>query len=406
MSNEINIKDDIDILTLLGIFYRNKLLITLITLSSMIIIVLISIISIKIPPQKSFLPNLYSPKSIIMLNSSGSDNTLSSLISGSGMGALSSLSGIGGNLNNSSDSDLAIKIASTNSFIYKLDESFNLSKIYKTYESAYPKTSLKSIISEKLLIELDDKSGMLEISYTDINKELATDIVNKVTELLEEEFKKIDKIRNSNQYEVVEEKKAIVEREMDRLQNEIIRFQYKHNILDVGIVSEEIVKLISGLQKQLLEKDVAIESYGKVANIKDPAYIKLVSEKEAILNAIKKLEKGEVGDYPPIKELPTLALELEELKRKLEVQIIGYKALIQQSETLKLTAEGTGPTFQVLEHAEIPEIKSGPSRGRLCMIISFAAFFISLTIAIVKEAISNLLKNPSKLAKLKGKKNE
>lgn len=401
MQNKLKKKGEIDLLDLISILLKNKLWIISITLLFMITIVTISIISLKLPPQKSFLPNEYSPKSLVMINSSGSNNSFDSLLSSSVMGSFASLAGISGS-SSTSDSDLAIKLATTNSFINKLDQHFKLNEIYDVNKTEFPLTTLRTIVKKKLSIKMTETSGILEITYVDIDKKLATNIVNKVTELLENEFAIIDVIRNRNQYSVVEDKKAVVEAEMKRLQDEIINFQIKHNILDVRIVSEEIVKLISELQSDLLKKEVAIESYGKISNIKDPAYLTLVNQRDAILNAIGKLENGEVGDYPPIKDIPNLAVELETLKRKLDVQVISYKALIQQSETLKLTAEGTGPTFQVLETAEIPEMKSGPSRGKMCMIVSIIGFFFSIFFVFSKQLFIYIKNNPEIISRLKG----
>lgn len=393
---------EFDFLDIVRVLINNIKIITIITITTFIIAIAISIASIIIPPKKSFMPNTYSAKSTIMLNSTNGNSSLESIISSSGVGALAGLAGISGGSEGTTDADLAIKLATTNSFIDKLNKTFNLDSVYEIDESHYPLTTLRNKVKKNLSLKLDDSSGMLEIIYTDIDKTLATDIVNKATEFLEEEFTQIDKIRNKSQHLVVDEKIAVVELEMKNLQHEIIKFQLKHNILDVSVVSAEIVKLVSKLQSQLLEKEVEIESYGKVANIKDPVYIKKLNERDAILNAIKKLEDGEVGDYPPIKELPTLAFELEELKKKLEIQTIGYRALIQQSETLKLTAEGTGPTFQVLERAEVPEMKSGPSRGRFSILLTFVGFFFSIIFAFIKEAYFNIKNNPQKMAKLKG----
>lgn len=402
MPEEIK-ENEINILDLVSVLLKNIKWITLITIIGMILIVIISVTSLLLPPQKSFLPNEYTPKSTVLINSSSGTNDLSSVLASSGLGSLAGLAGISSGSSGISDSALAIRLVTTDSFIQKLNTKFSLDDIYETKELDHPKTELKKLINGKLKIALAEPSGMLEISYTDINKVLATDIVNTVTDLLEIEFAEIDKIRNRDQFSVVEDKKAIVEREMKRLQDEIIRFQLNHNILNVNVVSQEIVKLVSELQSQLLSKEVEIESYGKFANERDPNYIKLLNEKEAILKAISKLENGEVGDYPPIRDIPKLALELEELKRQHDVQLIGYKALIQQSETLKLTAEGTGSTFQVLEYAEVPEIKSGPSRGKLCIMVAFASFFLSIFFVFVKEAIINIKNDPDKMARLRGK---
>lgn len=402
---EVIKEDEIDLLDLVSVLVKNIKMIIGISLVFMFGVLIYAIISLILPSEKSYMPNVYSPKSIIMLISSSSSGGLDSMLSSSGLGSLAGLAGISGGSDGVSDSDLAIKLVTTKSFIETISTEFDLDEVYKTYKSKFPKTTLRKIISENLKVsEDDDDTGMLEISYTDIDKVLATNIVNRVTGLLEEEFVKIDKIRNINQFSVISDKMLIVESDLNRLQEEIISFQIKNNIMDVSVVSEALVEQVTEFQSELLKKEVEIESYGKVSNIRDPAYVKLVNEKEAILNALRKLENGEVGDFPPVKDLPRLALELNKLKREADVKLTAYKALVTQSETLKLTATGTGSTFQVLEYAEIPEMKSGPSRGKLVIIVTFAGFFFSIFFVFLKETWLNIKNDPEKMKRLRGEK--
>lgn len=395
--NEKN-NNDIDILNILSILFKNLILITIITSIFMISVVLYSFISIKLPPKTSFMPNVFSPKSIVILNDANSNNGLSSILGGAG--ALASLAGISSSGPN--DGALAIRIVSTNNFIEKLDKEFNLSIIYNTKDSLHPKTTLRNLIKSKLKLNIDSESGLLEITYTDIDKNLATDIVNKATYLLEEEFLKIDKIRNRSQFALAEENKEKVEKSIEELSLKLINFQKKHNLVDVEVVFKELTEQMSSMQTSLLEKEIDIQSYGMVTNIKDPGLKRLVNEKAAIQTAITKLENGEVGSYPPVKELPSLSLELERLKNEIDVQKAVYKTIIQQYESLKLTAGGTGPTFQVLENAEVPEVKSGPSRGKLCMVVTIVGFFVSIFIVFTKESIISIKNDPAKMKRLKG----
>ena len=38
------------------------------------------------------------------------------------------------------------------------------------------------------------------------------------------------------------------------------------------------------------------------------------------------------------------------------------------------------PVFQIIERPEVPDMKSKPSLGKLCIVVTFAAFFISVFI--------------------------
>lgn len=403
MSNDEIIYDDqIDFFKLIGNLYNNKFKIIIITLIFMIFILTYSIISLILPSEISYLPNVYSSSSTVILNNAQGGSALDSMLASSGMSNIAGFAGISGGAGTISDAQLAIKLVTTYSFIEKINSEFNLDEVYETIDSDFPETNLKKAILERLSISENEDTGLLTISYTDIDKYLATDIVNKVTDLLEDEFDKIDIIRNRNQLSVVEDKKQKVEIELDRLQNEILTFQKRYNLVDVNVVFSELMKQIAELQSQLLMKNVSIDSYSQISSIKDPGYLKLIAERDALLRAVKLVENGESGDYPPINKLPELSLELEYLKRELDVQATVYKSLITQIESLKLTADGTGPTFQVLEMARVPEMKSGPSRGKICIIVTIAGFFFSILSVFIKEAWLNIKNDPDKIIKLKG----
>lgn len=402
MSSVENEQKEISVLNVINILMKNFKLIFIITLVSMVTILTLAIVGKMMPPEKSFMPDKYSPTSIVMLNSSSSSGGLDSLLGNSGMGALAGLAGLSGG-EGTSDIDLAKKLATTDTFIQKLNNTFNLDEKYETITSEYPKTALKNIIKTNLQLKVDELSGLLEISYTDIDKYLATDIVNEATSLLEEEFTKIDIVRNKSQLSLAEDNKQKLESEMEWIARETIKFQKKHNLIDVDIVFEQLMRQMSTLQTSLLNKEIEIENYKMISSIKDPGYKRLINERLALENAISKLESGKAGNFPPVAKLPELALELQELKADMAVKQAVYKTIVQQYEALKLTSGGTGPTFQVIEKAMVPEIKSEPSRGKICIIGSVAGFFLSLLVLFFKELWADIKSDPEKLKKLKGK---
>ena len=97
-------------------------------------------------------------------------------------------------------------------------------------------------------------------------------------------------------------------------------------------------------------------------------------------------------------------LEQYKIEMELEAQKTVYAQLKSQLEMLEIQMQTDTPTFQVLEYPSIPDRKSGPSRGKLCIIVSFAAFFISVFLAFLINAIENIKKDPVAMAKLKGEK--
>jgi uncharacterized protein involved in exopolysaccharide biosynthesis len=102
--------------------------------------------------------------------------------------------------------------------------------------------------------------------------------------------------------------------------------------------------------------------------------------------------------------IPEITLEINRIDLELGAQRQLYTQLKVQYELLKVTMASEKPVFQILELAEIPDQKSGPGRGMLCIIVTFAAGFFSVFLAFVLNAISNIKKDPVAMAKLRGDK--
>ncbi|GHV66494.1 hypothetical protein AGMMS49928_01300 [Spirochaetia bacterium] len=102
--------------------------------------------------------------------------------------------------------------------------------------------------------------------------------------------------------------------------------------------------------------------------------------------------------------IPSISIELSRIQLELGAQRQVYTQLKVQYELLKVTMASEKPVFQILEMAEVPDKKSGPGRGLLCIIVTFAAGFFTVFLAFVLNAVANIRKDPEAMAKLKGPK--
>ena len=94
-------------------------------------------------------------------------------------------------------------------------------------------------------------------------------------------------------------------------------------------------------------------------------------------------------------------METTRIEMEINAQTEVYKQMKTQYELLKVEMQSETPILQVLEHAAVPDQKSGPSRGTLCIIITFAAAFISVFLAFLLNALKNIRNDPEAMAKLR-----
>jgi uncharacterized protein involved in exopolysaccharide biosynthesis len=100
--------------------------------------------------------------------------------------------------------------------------------------------------------------------------------------------------------------------------------------------------------------------------------------------------------------LPAITRDINRITLELTAKRQVYTQLRVQYELIKVKMSSENPVFQILELAEAPDMKSGPSRGMLCVIVTFAAGFFSIFLAFVQNAIANIKKDPEAIAKLRG----
>ncbi|MDR2738349.1 MAG: lipopolysaccharide biosynthesis protein [Treponema sp.] len=102
-------------------------------------------------------------------------------------------------------------------------------------------------------------------------------------------------------------------------------------------------------------------------------------------------------------DIPSISLAMNRMALELGAQKQVYTQLKVQYELLKVTMASESPVFQILEMAEVPDRKSGPSRGLICIVAVLAAGFLAVFLAFVLNAAEHIRQDPEAMAKLKGK---
>lgn len=392
-------EDEIDLLELLGVLLRYKWKIFFVTLAAAMGVLIFSIISLVLPPEKSYLPNLYSSTTKLLINDDSSGSMLPSNLSG-----LASMAGIsvGGS---SSYGNLAVDLAGSNPIIDILVNEFDIIVRYDIKK--YPQYSSRAELRERLSVNLDEDTQILSISYLDWDPVFSQGIVNRIVDLLDDRFASIGVNRNLNQKTLLEENLARVNNEIISLEAEVKVFQEEYGVLNLEQLATIQISSLAELKSQLILKELEIKTYTQFSRVDDPVVNRMKSERNNLETFIRQIEQGEdQNGYsqtgPSMKELPTLALEFSHLQRELLVQAEIYKILTQEYEMVKLKVEGEGPIFQVLELGGVADKKSKPGRGMISIAVTMAAFFMAIILVFIHNAWVNIKNDPERMSKLKG----
>ena len=126
-----------------------------------------------------------------------------------------------------------------------------------------------------------------------------------------------------------------------------------------------------------------------------------LEEIEQLEEETRRLEHSVAFSTAPA-NIPAITTYVNRISMELAAKRQVYTQLKVQSEMLRVNMASENPVFQILEIAEVPDLKSGPGRGMLCIIVTFAAGFFAVFMAFALNAISNIKKDPEAMAKLRG----
>ena len=399
-TNPVTEEDEISLIDLLAVLLKHKKFIIITTLAGALGVLGFSIGSLLLPNNKSYYPNYYTPKAIVKVNEdkSGGINL------GSDTGGLTALLGMSVK-SGATAFGAAKKYAFSDSFTDTVIKKLDLIQAYNLTGAKTPLVSARTIFRAGLSINEDSASGTMEIGYKSINGKLAADIVNTVVTLLDNTFKGMSTDENVIQKRLLEKELASTEAKVNDLENKLKVFNEKYGIYDIESYAKEKASTLGSLRSQYLKKVMEIESYKAYSSIEDPGLRKLKIERDSLKANIEKLEKGyTVGGIivPSEKELPELVSNYKKISLEYQLQGKLYTSLAQQYELIKLKTSSIPPKFIVYEKAEPPLVKSGPSRGKLCVIVTMAVFFLSIFGAFILEFIGKIKQDPVEMAKLKG----
>jgi uncharacterized protein involved in exopolysaccharide biosynthesis len=99
-------------------------------------------------------------------------------------------------------------------------------------------------------------------------------------------------------------------------------------------------------------------------------------------------DKGEL--YPPLRQLPRLAVPYADLYRRVRVQEAVFELLTQQYEVASIEEAKDTPVIKVIDPPGVPERKSFPPRLLLALLFTFLSFAGTSALILIREHWSSV----------------
>jgi len=395
-------RDEVDLVTIFGILFRYRWLIIGVTAGVAVGTVIFLVISLLLPPDHSPLPNRYEPEALVLIHDEDTGGGIGAALAQTGFAGLAGLQTPTG----TGYGELAVRLLRGNTIVDVIVDEFDIVRRYKI--SRFLKDNARKEVRERSSVKFEQNTRTVSIMYEDIDPQFATNVVNRMVELLDQRFSTIGGSRESRKRDMLQEKLADIEREIVRLEEEIQAFQRRYGAIDAQSYAQEHITILAEMRARLISKQIEVETYAKFARMEDPVASRLRAERDQLQQAVDDMERrffGGAGDSDTTLqggEIPELAVQFGRLERELRVQGKIYEVLTQQYEVARLAAEGEEPIFQVLEMADVPVLKSGPSRSVIAIVATFAAFFLSVMLAFIISSVKKICTDPNVMRRFRG----
>jgi len=402
-------EDEVDLITIFGILYRHKLIVIGVTLAVAVGTVIFSIISLVLPPDISPLPNRYEAEALVLIDEEGGGGGIADAIAQTGLSMLPGLSipsdgGYG---------ELAVRLLAGNTIVDTIVDEFDIVARYKI--KRFVKDNARKEVREYSTVKYESETRTVSIAYEDREPQFAAGVVNRMVELLDLRFSAVGVNREARKRDMLQEKLVDIEKDIIDLEEEIQAFQRRYDTIDPQTYAREHITILAEMRARLIAKEIEANTYAQLTRIDDPVAARMRAEREQLEQTIADMERLYFGGTESGSrnsnntenefseaDIPELAVRFGRMERELRVQSKIYEVLRQQYEVARLSAEGEELIFQVLEVADVPVLKSGPSRSVIVIVATFGAFFFSVVVTFIINAVSNIRNNPHAMIRFRG----
>ena len=398
----------ISLLDIISILFRRKWLILVVTGAITVVVVAVAYLGKVLPVGHplNFLPDVFTPEvDVLLQDGSSSSGTLNSLLNQSGLGSFAGL--LGSSASRSTSAELAQYILSSDVLRDDVAKHFDFVSRYSIKNN--PKTAGRRRVASALEFEYKAGPGVLSIRYTDTDRVFATEVVNWTVQYLEDQFRVLSDDRASEKMEDLSKRLSTAEEEVRAAREALIAFAERYGIVSIEAQAIQSEESLSELKTQRTNLQLEMNNVLRGGRgTEDPQVRALQGDIDEMDRLISEAERGWSSYMPssiPAKEWPRVFSQYLDLQNEVTFRKGVYTLLLQSFETARQETLDQTSIFHVFRLADVPEVKSRPSRAKVCMIGAVAAFLLAVLMAFVVEYVDRARRDPEesrKLAEIRG----
>jgi len=332
---------------------------------------------------------------------SGSDTAMFAALAGRALGA-DGLGSLAASLLGTHNSGaLFVDLLRSGSVTGHIIDRFHL---MSEYHKRYRVDAAKRLLRRTAIVQ-DKKSGILTITVTDNDPVKARDMAQAY---LDELNILVNRTSNSSAHQervFIERRLQAVKNDLDRAQQAMSDFSSTHATIDIREQTRATVEAAARLEAQLVMTQGELKSLQQIygdQNVRVRAAEARMSNLRLEINKLGGTSADLAADagpasggnsgsldpdstYPPLRQLPRLAVPYANLYRNVRVQENVFDLLTQQYEVARIQEAKDIPVVSVIDAPGIPEKKSFPHRTILTLIVTLVVVLATSTGLVARQ---------------------
>ncbi|WP_187143410.1 GumC family protein [Terriglobus albidus] len=332
------------------------------------------------------------------------DHTANNLLVGQ-LGALGGLGGATSAFGLKNPADMYVGILGSREIADHIVSRFHLMDVYRKKMRLDARKMLRSNSDFEAA-----KDGLIYINVKDHDPQRAAALANAYVDELHDANTRLAISQASQRrlfYDnrLAEEKKALVAAEDDLKQT-----QERTGLVQLSGQAEMTIRNIASIQAQIAAREVELSRVRTYATDENPEAERLREEIATERAQLARLQDSEPSPTPgntqvPAAKVPAIGLDYLRKLREERTHEELYVLMTKQREMASLEEAKSAPVIQVVDHAEVPERKSGPVRTLIVLSCTIAGFVLTccgvIARNLLRKAIGNDLRSRLAAIRLK-----
>jgi tyrosine-protein kinase Etk/Wzc len=235
------------------------------------------------------------------------------------------------------------------------------------------------------------ENGLVIVNFEDRDPKRAAAIANRYIQLLDEFNRELNVTRASRTREFVE--RQLVDRKnlLADAEQALKDFQVKHETLELEEQLRAAMSIVGDLTADAIALETELRILGHYTSPTSDEYLRKKQEYDEVVQQLQKLKvtHGNKDEdllrayLPTLADIPELALQLLRLKRAVEIETAVYTMLVKEYEKSRIEEARDTPTLQVMDRAEVPNLRSRPKRKLMVVLGALVGFGWSAFLAVL-----------------------